>query len=333
MMIIFRLWIPSLFVLFFSCQVWGAVLNESRNYRPEVGAVLNIEGKPLPEVVIIFQKFKPDLMAQPTLSYLNKIGQEEFLRPLNAERFSKEAIEHYKKICSCLSIQDRDNIINSFKKIGNIDAIYPLHKNPDYVLIQGSTLSNLRERLMFFASLVTEKRVMLSSETRIVFLMGDRNLFDVETPEVLLNPTPFKLREGWLPPKALPMNEMDLGEFTWEQLDIPSELRDLKPLFIKAQKKPAAARAQTEDCVKEFVETQVVPEGSSFLIISENPYIYYQKRVTKLMFKKLGYEHKNLQFEAVGKGMKINSDNQVIIIGLLMDTLARTLYTETKLQN
>jgi hypothetical protein len=186
---------------------------------------------------------------------------------------------------------------------------------------------------MFFASLVVEKGVMLSPKIRIVFLMGDRSLFDVETPELLLNPMPFKVREGWLPPKTLPTNEMDLGEFTWGQLELPSELRDLNPLFVKAQKKPTAARAQTEDCVKEFIAMQDVPEGATFLIISENPYIYYQKKVTELMFKKLGYVGKNLRFEAVGRGMSIKSNDQFIIIGLLMDNLARTLYTETKLRN
>lgn len=329
----FRISLVSLFTLFFSCNLWGAVLNESRNHHREVGAVLNIEGKPLPELVNIFQKFKPDLRPNPTLSYLNQIGQEEFLRPLNAERLSKEAIEHYKKLCSSLSFQDQNEILNNFKKIGDIEAIYPLYMDPDYILIQGSTLSSLRERLMFLASLVGEKRIILSPKIRIVFLMGERSLFDTETPEAFLNPTPFKLREGWLPPENLPRNEIDLGEFTWEQVELPSELRALNPLFIKARKKPTATRAQTEDCVKEFVETQDIPQGSTFLIISENPYIYYQKKVTELMFKKLGYEHKNLHFEAVGKGMSTNSTHPFIIIGLLMDNLARTLYTETKLRN
>lgn len=308
-------------IIFFcsSCNVWGDVLNKN--------------GYPLPEVIKIGKKFQPDLPFNASLEKLNKLGQEKFLRPAKSERLSEKAIEHYKALCSHLSSQDQRDIVDSFRKIGDIKAVYPLHRNPDYILIQGSTISELRKRIMFFASLVEKGKIVLSPKTKIVFLMGDRGLFASETREVLLNPAPFKQRKGWQPPDTLPTNELELGEFAWAQLDLPPFLQEKIPLFVKAPKKLNATRAQTEDCVRAFLEREKVAENASFLIISSNPYVYYQKRVTELMFKKAGFANKGFRFEAAGNGTNLKEGDKIITIGILMDNLARTLYTETQFMN
>ncbi|MBA3813614.1 MAG: hypothetical protein H0X26_03855 [Alphaproteobacteria bacterium] len=303
-------------VVFSSFDVWGAVLNKN--------------GTPLPEVTRIFEKFTPDLGPTPSLAELNKIAQKDFLRPAKTERLSKKAIEHYKALCSPLSLQDQNEIIDDFRKIGDIEAVYPLYSKPNYILIQGSTISSLRERIMFLASLVETEKIALLPESKIVFLMGDRDLFDYETKAVLLNPAPFKERAVWQKPEKLPANECDLGELAWEQLDLPSPLREKTPIFVRAAKKPDAPRAQTEDTVREFLEKNNLPKKSRFLVISGNPFVYYQKKVTELMFKKLGYSNKGFSFESVGDGADVNKYNKCIAIGMLMDNLARTLYTETK---
>lgn len=184
---------------------------------------------------------------------------------------------------------------------------------------------------MFLASLIKEKRIKLNS-TKIVFLMGDRNLFSSEKT-ILLDPSPFNLKENWQPPATLPTNEMELAEFAWDQLDLPLELKNQKPIFIKAAKKQDASRADTEDCVREFVENNPMPKGSILLIVSSNPFVYYQKAVTKLMFDRLGHSTKDLQFEGTDPEFNIEKYDNVTSIGLLLDNLARVLYTETQSQH
>jgi hypothetical protein len=305
-----------IFFIFSSFCAWGVILDE--------------EGKPHPEVIKICRKFQPDLGEMSSLEELNKVGQEKFLRPAKTERLSKEAIQHYQRLCSSLSPEDQLEILEAFRRIGDIEPVYPLRKDPNYILIQGSTISNLRERIMFISFLLEKEKIKLLPNTKIVFLMGDRKLFDSETKEVLLDPTPFKLRQDWQHPEILPTNELDLGEFAWGQLDLPRELQEQTPIFVKAAKKTDALRAQTEDCVKEFLEKHDVPEKSTFLVISGNPFVYYQKRVTELMFKKSGHSGKGFSFEAAGDTANTEEVKQVIAIGILMDNLARTLYTETQ---
>lgn len=308
-----RTLISFILVILSSVDGWSAIQKEDRGSCPEVAQ--------------IFMKFTPNLGPAPSLTELNTPAQKSFLRPAKSERLSKKAIEHYKALCSHLSPQDKEEIIDNFRKIGDIDPVYPLYTKPNYILIQGSTISSLRGRIMFLTSLIEKNKITLLPTTKIVFLMGDRALFNSETKEILLNPTPFKRRVNWKTPEKLPTNECDLGEFAWGQLDLPSVLRAKTPIFVKASKKPGAPRAQTEDCVRAFIEQHNIPENSRFLVISENPFIYYQKKVTELMFKTLE-PHKGFIFEAVGNGFNLNQYNKCIIIGILMDNLARTLYTE-----
>lgn len=293
-------------------------------------SVLNDDGSPRTEVIQIFEKFNPQIGPNPSLADLNAIAQKEFLRPAKSERLSKEAIAHYMALCSKLSAQDKDQIIENFRKIGDIDTVYPTNKNPDYILIQGSTIADLRGRLAFLGSLVNENKLSITPHTQIVFLLGDRKLFDSETKEVLLNPAPFKAKADWKVPENLPTNEMDLGEFAWNQVDLPAALASKTPLFIKAAKKPDAPRAQTEDCVRAFLEQHKIPNNATFLVVSGNPFVYYQKRVTELMFKKLGQADKGYRFEAIGDGPDVNKYDKSVGIGVLMDNLARTLYTEVQ---
>lgn len=284
-----------------------------------------------PEVIQIFRIFNYNVGNSPSLEMLNKIAQENFLRPAKTERLSKEATAHYEKLCTSLSPHDREQLLDLFRKMGDMEPIDPKEKEYEYILINGSTVSNMRERLMYFVSLLDQKKITLKPETKIVFLTGDRNLFDSETKEELLNPTPFKGREGWQPPKTLPTNEVELGEFVWNQLDLPLALREATPLFVKAKKKPGAMRAETADTIKSFLEDHKIPQNSRFLVVSSNPYVHYQKKVTELMFNQLGYGDKGFQFDAVGSAADFTHQDKCTAIGLLMDNLARTIYMELQL--
>lgn len=299
-------------------------------------SLLAVEGEvdrlPISDIGNICRAFDPHVPQNASLYELNTLAQEKFLRPAKTERMSKEAVAHYHALCASLSPQEQKAVIDAFRKLGVIEAIYPQYREPDYIHIQGSTLQNLRERIMFLASLVEEGKITLRPETKIVFLMGDRKLFDSETEEVLLNPAPFKLSADWKRPQDLPTNELDLGELAWAQLELPLALREKKPIFLKAAKKPNEIRAQTEDCVKEFLALYPIPKKASILVISSNPFVDYQKKVTELIFKKAGYAGTGLRFEAAGEAMAVGGRDPCITLGLLMDNLARTLYTEVQLE-
>ena len=61
--------------------------------------------------------------------------------------------------------------INLFYDFGYISSIYPKKNvNPDIILIQGSTVQNMRERLMFLAKIIQKDVVHLKKETQIVYL-------------------------------------------------------------------------------------------------------------------------------------------------------------------
>src|SRR5439155_10757233 len=115
---------PLIFSIFTSFYAWGDVLDT--------------DGNPHSEVINIYRKFQPNLGPNPSLEELNEIGQKKFLRPARSERLSKEAIEHYQRLCVPLSPQEQQDILKLFREIGDVETVYPLHEDPNYILIQGS---------------------------------------------------------------------------------------------------------------------------------------------------------------------------------------------------
>ncbi len=148
-----------------------------------------------------------------TIQELNAVAQKHFLRPKNAERMSNKAIEHYKKLCSGLPLLQKKKIISMFYDLGYISSVYPKKNlNPEIILIQGSTVQNMRERLMFLAKIIQKNVVHLKKETQIVFLVGERKLFGTETKEVLLNSEPYVQDPKWSFPEVLPKDEREAAK-------------------------------------------------------------------------------------------------------------------------
>ena len=309
--------------------------------------ILDDQGNPSPDVQQIVRKFYPYLKSIKDLDdqskekltsntnfsveELNGIAQKVFLRPKGSERLSPEAYSHYKNICSNLSFEEQQEIINLFRKIGDIEAVYPRDTDPlpDYILIQGSTVPNMRERVMFLADLITTDKLKFKESTKIVFLAGERALFDSETPDVLMNTRPFKCNPEWhIDKEDLPTDERHAAEMVWQQLDLPKELRVKEPLFVKSEKKTTEKRAQTEDCVATWLTQEDIKEGL-YYVISSNPFVHYQKRVTELKFHQAGYKD-NFVLKGLGPEAPLKPQSREISIGVLMDNLARCLYIEAQ---
>jgi hypothetical protein len=260
---------------------------------------------------------------KPSLETLTQLSQKVFIRPPGAERLDPSSLEHYKKLYECIDAKERAHIFTLFEKLGDVKAVYPKHKEFDYILIHGSTIPNMRERIMTLASAINDKRVIITPNTQIVFLDGERPLFAFETKEVIENPAPYRRNTNFEPKlHELPRDEREASQYVWEQLELPQALRVKKPLFVHASKKPEASRAETEDTVKTWAQVYKPQKGLA-LVISNNPYVYYQVLVTETFTKKAGVP--DLTFEALGSAMSQDQSEEVRF-GLLLDNFSRILY-------
>lgn len=296
--------------------------------------VLDERGNPSEQLLGIFQALNIPLPEHPTATDLNTIAQERFLRV--GERASEEARTLYQKRLGDLSEEQRKTLFQQVDALGVLKAVFPPSDvAPDYILVHGSTAPNLRIRLAFVAQMFRENKILMQSDRKpkLIFCLGDRNLFDAEGESVLLDPSPFALRPGWQRPQTLPTNESGLGEFIWNQADLPDVLRNLPVFFIKAPKKPGAVRAQTEDTVRAFLaeESQNFPKNPVLFVVSSNPFVNYQTLCTKLIFGKQGYQ--DAIFKGMGPATPYVQSPSVQALGTLLDNLARTLYVEVQLLN
>lgn len=316
-------WVPFSFRLF-----WVLALSAQAAFS----AIVTPQGQPLPEVVEIFNLFKhklkhPQYLRNPTLENLKLLSQQDFLRPHRSERLSDDAIAHYKNLVTGMTDLDQKKVISLFQKLGDIDDVFPPVKEFDYILINGSTVKSMRERIMFFAHALERKKVKLKPDTKIIFLEGERKLFPSETRDILLNPFPYILSDGWKAPSSLPKDERDAAVMVWDQLRLPAQLRESKyyPIFVHAKKKVGANRAETEDCVKEWI-TVYPPKKlhGAALVVSNNPFVYYQQLVTERLLAQLNFS----QIKLYGLGSALSKEfypDVTIQIGVLLDTLARNL--------
>jgi len=300
-------------------------------FKPCYSSIFDSNNTPRHDVVSIFQMMGLSQDQEPTLENLNAYAQSHFLRPPKSERLSPEAIAFYKTLLGLKSDEEKSEILKLFNRIGDIEAIYPSEEPIDYILIMGSTVSSMRTRLMFLAQLFETGKIKAKSNVPIVFLTGDRDLFESETAEVLLNPSPFPLNPEWRAPKTLPTNENQLGELIWNQLALPQSLRSHNPIFIKAPKRQDQKRASTDDTVRAWLDEYSVSPGHC-LIISENPFVNYQELVTRVVFQRVKPNIEGFTFQAVGPSNREADKDIDTNLGVLLDNLARTLYMQLELK-
>ncbi len=275
-------------------------------------------------VAKIFQAFKTHLTSESSLEDMNVFAQANFLRPRGYERFEPESLSHYKALVNdCLTQEEQNAIYKVFEDLGELKDVYPLVKKVDYVLIMGSTVKSMQNRIMFLNRLVAEGHITLQPTTQVVFLSGDRPLLPGENAALLTSSAFYPLRKGWVMPKTLPENELDLAPFFWEQLELTPALYAYKPIYVQSPKKDGTHRATTGDTVEEFADKHRPIQGH-VLIISENPFVRYQGLVTQTLFLQKGL--KGFTFESVGPMHQLKDLPLYIRLGVLLDNLARTLY-------
>lgn len=304
--------------------------------------VVDEKGNPLPEVIQIFKHFSPLLknskaipkgkveailngsdVERISLTDLNKLAQETFKRPLGMER--RDIGEFNKKFIP----YDSEEVRALFKKLGDIDAVFPSKKTIDYVFLHGGTIKIMRTRIMFFVKAYESGQLNLSKDVKIVFLTGDRALYPEEDKNTLLNAYPYKTRVHWKAPKDFPKNEFEAAKFIWEQLEMPVELRKLPVNFVNAPRPKilhdGLARPHTRDTIATWIYENPKAKPGHCLSVSNNPYIYYQQLVLENVFLKV----KRWQYEFSIEGIGAQASPK-IEIALLLDNLARVLFLEVE---
>ena len=304
-----------------------------------LAVVADSTGKPLPEVreifsIVLRKNYSDQILKSlksDTLQSLSKVGQEVLLRPKGFDRQDPPSIRHYHELLDKLSKDDLTALVELFKKLGDVDPVFPATKKVDYVLVHGSTVQNMRERVMFLADMISTRKLVLDPKVQVVFLEGERPLFKFEDEAILINPAPFELRPGWERPSILPKDERDAAVMVWDQLNLPKALREHPPLFIHAEKRPGTKRAETVDCVLKWAKNYHPTPGVG-VMVSNNPYVYYQLLVTKTALAQAGISGINL--EGVGPAAFDTKDlslkeQTIIKLGVMLDNLARVLYVHS----
>jgi len=322
------------------------------------GGIIDSNGVILPEVIEVFRYYKPlieekgselyqkynlskeqiDYILHPdtdpatvSLASLNSIAQLVFLRPAYSER--KDAVND-----EFLPYTD-ENVMNLFDKIGDIEDVYPKRNCYKYILINGSTVQNMRYRIETLVTFVESHKINITDSTEIVFLTGERDLFDTEDEAVLLNPFPFQLNSFWQQPSELPKTEDEAAEWIWYQAQLPIAIRNAKITFVSAQKKEVIdnqtgkvikIRPTTYDTIKKWVD-EYAPEPGCCLSISSQPHVYYQEATMNGLFKKMNLLAQGFLVEGVGIG-NTNFDAFKKNIAVILDNFARAIYTVVSAQ-
>ena len=293
---------------------------------------------PTSQLVEIFQAYAPiltseqrALLSDPTLENLNAIAQAVFLRKTGLERKDLKVSE------SPMASVRHEGLPERFRLIGDKGDILP----PDgaeysYILLNGSTVQNMRQRLNTLVKMVESGYLKISEKTKIVFLSGDRDLFPEETTDVLDNPGPFLINESWVKPEY-PTSEAGAAQWIWSQSRLPEVLRSCHITFVNAPKKEILGadgsvklmRPSTDDTVKTWIEVNS-PEPGRCFSVSSQPFVNYQTRTIYSIFKQKKLLERGFVVE--GGGYDTYRDESFYdYILVYLDNLARRIYTELQI--
>lgn len=227
-----------------------------------------------------------------TLAQANEFAQKNLLR--KGERWD---IQEDKK-WHVLMNDKKDLLLNDLASLGMIDAVEPKQKEYTYALLMGSLKSTVAYRLNYLAELRQDG----FSFKEIVLLGGDRQLREVE-------------KEG------LPENITTEAQMMYYLCAHHDVLKNDTVRLVNApmiqHEDGSCTRPTTDSTIVYFSKT--APQDGSCLVISNNPYVVRQTKVTQRILDQV-------RFPTHGAGKKINVEKVDIV--MLMDEFARTIYEE-----
>lgn len=181
-----------------------------------------------------------------------------------------------------------------FVRVGMVNALYPTHKNYDYILLLGSDVPDMQARIAFLDELI-KKGV---TAFQLIVLSSDRPLYDYEMP--------YKNARSEQEMIQALLEKTDTQK--WPKIFFCSA-------YGKTDSQGTHQRATTEDTVKAWLATY--PRAGTCLVISQQPYSGRQHAVMEAYLKD------GWSVETVGPQLAPDFKLED-----MLDTLARWLYQE-----
>jgi hypothetical protein len=275
-----------IFLIFFPLFLFAKIVDE--NYTP------------LPPVIKIFETFQ-DLFSEeqkakfqnPTLENLNSIAQQAFLRKAGTARKDIPKESAFGELIT-------EKTVFLFQEIGDIGDIFPQNSQYDYIFLNGSTISNMDSRIKTLENLLEQGKLTIAEKTQIVFLTGERDLFENEKQEGL-------------------STEADAAHWLWEK----SSLSHLPITIVRAPKKETGGPPNTRDTIVTWMNT-FSPAPGTGVSISSQPFVYYQE--ITLSSELPGFDIKGVGYD------RYDPNNLSKNIPVYLDNLARIIYTLLQIQ-
>jgi|GEM_PF-4719371 len=288
-----------------------------------------------PQVLSIFHSMGYPVDGQISVAALNNFAQKRFLRPKGSNRLDPAALNFYQNLYEGLG-PDKEQvyttIMNAFKSLGDLEeALPPLDFKPKFIAVQGSTLSNMARRLRFLERLFEDNPMDCNNAT-IYLLVGERELFPDEATRDVWRKLDQQFKDPNLPLPTI-SDECEAARWLIDHLKVVAPgLAGKEIVLLCAKKKKGSYRAQTEDCGSQFFKKISGHGGGDILVISSNPFVYYQTQVLNLALQKSKVPDKNA-FRLAGAGAQsCDKVSNAVHLGRLLDNLARTLYVENQMQ-
>ncbi len=216
-----------------------------------------------------------------------------WIRPKGLERWH---------LYSILDDGQRSKLTKKIKHSAVAKVKMPQQKHYAAVAVHGATTTRVKTRIEFLLKLarqgITWDKIYLLGSTR-----------DLNT-----GPEADQRMATVLKAKALPMTEMAMIEYLWQQAIKPRSCKAIPVVSIQSGQRPDGTRANTDDTLIDMAKNIDHVKGKSILFISNNPYICYQDAVAKRVLKLYA-----VIIETVGDAMHGESMENVL------DTIARCL--------
>lgn len=267
-----------------------------------------------------------------TVEKLNKLGQKYFLRPGHLSRLQPpELTEYYSKtLFPGSSIEEIEALCkvmyDLFEQSEYLQPILPAYKNPQSILILGSTIMNMWERITFFNEMVERGIITISESTKIIFCVGERSLVDYEIKDLQR----LEALHSFSSEEKIE-DERTAGQVILKIFPFSSKIKEANIRIIMTEKKPNAPRATTADTIEAWMRSDLFNENN-ILVVSNNPYVEYQTETVLLSLISQKFIIEESSLDQMGFGSRLTPETFTIKdVGIYLDNLARTLYTLTKI--
>lgn len=275
--------------------------------------IVNAKGKPRQGLLDLLDAC--NIKHNGTLDDIIQKTQHEWLRKPGTERWQNDDVPE--KIA-------REKAVPCFERLGMLKEVMATYPTYDYAFLLGAAVDRVRIRLLFLVSLwqwgIRFKQVVLLGSERPLNSVVDSESSLLNVPQVGL-----PNRKDWVVPSKLPQTESEMMSMIYDQVDMPSEMKNLPLVVINSLQTKTAdgsfRRATTADTIIDWLKTN--PKPGRCLFVSNQPYVGYQHTVACALMPK------TFIIDTVGSAVE---SCETIKVNVYLDTIARWLYQEVSKQ-